>query len=191
MNHPALIVLDFINDIVHAEGKFASGTSFAQEIAQANQAIAHCRAKNWPVIFVKVGFNEGYHECPAHSPIFGGAKKSGALALAGWGTEFHTDLDFRPEDIVVIKHRISPFYATSLEALLRVKSIDTVVLCGVSTAWAVEASARDAHDRDYHVVVLSDACSAHDRELHNNALTVLRSIAQVVDTATWLKDSTN
>lgn len=54
-----------------------------------------------------------------------------------------------PEDAVVVKHRISPFYATGLEAVLRAQRVERLVIAGVSSTWAVQAAARDAHDRDY------------------------------------------
>lgn len=180
----ALIVLDLINDIVHAEGKLAGGGTAAHAaardlVARNNAVIAHARASQWPVIFVKVGFSDTYAEHPQASPFFGRARTAGALALGGWGTAFVDTLDVLPTDSVVVKHRISAFYGTTLEAILRANRIDTVMLTGVSTTWAVESTARDAHDRDYQVIVIEDACAARSEEDHRQALKNIAAIGTV------------
>lgn len=180
----ALIVLDLINDIVHAEGKLAGGGTAAQAAARnlvtANNAvIAHARASGWPVIFVKVGFSSNHAEHPKDSPFFGKARGAGALVLDGWGTAFVDGLDVQPTDSVVTKHRIGAFYGTALEPILRTHHVERVVLTGVSTTWAVESTARDAHDRDYQVVVVEDACAARSEDDHRQALKNLAAIATV------------
>jgi nicotinamidase-related amidase len=82
--------------------------------------------------------------------------------------------------MVVIKPRVSAFYGTHLESALRARKIERVVLAGVSTTWAVQAAARDAHDRDYQVVVVEDLCTASTAAEHEASMDVLRRIARVV-----------
>jgi nicotinamidase-related amidase len=48
--------------------------------------------------------------------------------------------------------------------VLRSHKVERLILAGVSTAWAVRATARDAHGRDYQVVVVEDACAAASEE---------------------------
>jgi ureidoacrylate peracid hydrolase len=62
------------------------------------------------------------------------------------------------EDIVIHKHRWSAFFQTSLELALRARGIDTVILAGLSTDVGVAATAYSARDRDFGLVVVSDAC---------------------------------
>jgi len=88
-------------------------------------------------------------------------------------------MDVRPDDIIVIKHRISALYGTKLETILRAKKIERVVICGVSTTYVVEATARELHDRDYQVVIISDACNAATKESHEASLSALSPIAQI------------
>lgn len=181
----ALLVIDFINDIVHPKGKItrcAERIIKNKVITRANQAIAHARKKSWPIIFVKVGFHTGYLECPKHSPLFGLAPAHEALLLNSWGTEFHEDLDIKPMDMKMIKHRVSCFYATPLEAILHAQAINTLLLIGVATNMTIEHTARDAHDRDYAVIVIQDACETASKEAHEAALENLGRIAQVIDT---------
>lgn len=179
----ALIVIDFINDIVNLESKTASSAKFVAEhgvIAKANEAIALARTANWPIIFVKVGFSQGYPECPPDSPVFSAAKQHGMLQIGAWGTEYHPDLDIRPDDISIIKRRVSAFYNTDLETILHAQGIDTVVLCGVSTAMTIDHTVRDAHDRDYQVIVLADACGAPDQARHDAALLLVKYLSKVM-----------
>jgi biuret amidohydrolase len=130
-----------------------------------------------------VGFSPRYHEQPKHSPFFGKAHEFRALELEQWGTEFHPELRVAPSDFVVTKSRVNVFYNTPLESLLRAQGIERVVLLGVSTTWAVEAAARDAHDRDYRVAVVEDACAAHDEEQHRASIRHLAAIADITTTA--------
>ena len=45
---------------------------------------------------------------------------------------------------------------------------------------AVQAAARDAHDRDYQVLVLEEACAAASDEEHRRSIEVLGGIARIV-----------
>lgn len=183
----ALIALDFINDIVHPDSPMAGAAAQVAErgvIENANTAIAHARANQWLVVQVKVGFGPGYAECPKHSPLFGAAKDNGVLQLGTWGTEFHEALDSVPanpeREFTVEKPRVNAFYATPLEALLRANAVDTLFLCGVSTSWAVQSTARDGHDRDYRIRIIEDACATDDIEDHNASIRQLSRISEIV-----------
>ena len=183
-----LLVVDFINEIVHADGKIPSCAAMVAEgnvMQQANQAMAAARSQQVPVIHVKVAFSSDYIECPAHSPVFSAAKKYRALELGTWGTEFHADMDLQPSDHVMVKHRISAYYATPLAAILDAQQVREVVLTGVSTNMAIETTARELHDRGFIVTVLDDACAAADIEIHRASLKNLARCASVMTVAEW------
>jgi len=102
----ALLILDFINDIVHPDGKIASAAGFVKEhkvMAHANASIAFARKHQLPVVWVKVGFSSNYQECPRQSPIFTRVKQLQALQLETWGTEFHEEMKVATNDFVLIK----------------------------------------------------------------------------------------
>jgi nicotinamidase-related amidase len=80
--------------------------------------------------------------------------------LGTWGTEVHSALAPQPGDFDIVKHRVSPFYATNLEPVLRANQIQRLYLSGVSSSGAVLSAAKDGHDRDYDVFVLDDCCCA-------------------------------
>ncbi|QDH30935.1 isochorismatase family cysteine hydrolase [Burkholderia pseudomallei] len=179
----ALIGLDYIVDIMHPTGKIARSAAHAAQrdvVGRFNRALAAAKQKDWLRIGVKVGFEPGYADLPTHSPMFGRAQAFGALDLSGAGTAFHPDLDATAFQLVVVKPRVSAFYATRLEAALRARRIERVIVAGVSTAWAVQAAARDAHDRDYEVLVLEDACAAATEDEHQHSIDTLRGIARIV-----------
>ncbi len=183
MKKTALLVLDFINDIVHPEGKIAGSANFIKEhhvFEKANKVIAFARQHTIPIVFVKVGFSQGHAECPENSPIFGGAKKLQALQLNTWGTEFYAGIDVQPQDLMMVKHRVSAFYGTALEAFLRANKIEDLIIIGVSTDMAVQTTAREAHDRDYQVTIVADACAAGNQENHDDALRLVGRVAKVV-----------
>lgn len=179
----ALIGLDYIVDIIHPSGRPARCAAHAAErdvVAKANKAFAIAQRHQWLRILIKVGFERGYVDLPKQSPVFGRAEEYGAFALDGPGTDFHPDLHADLANLIVVKPRVSPFYGTRLEAALRANRIERVVLAGVSTTWAVQGAARDAHDRDYEVWVLEEACAAADEDEHKRSMDMLAGIARVV-----------
>ncbi|TDD83850.1 isochorismatase family cysteine hydrolase [Actinomadura rubrisoli] len=181
---PALLVLDLINDVAHPDGKFA-GHGYAKEVARRGvldrtaAALHRARATGIPVIYVVVGFSPTYVECPADSPIFGDAPRQRKLTLGEWGTRIHDAVKPQDGEPLVVKHRISPFYGTSLDLLLRNQRVDTLLLTGVSTDLVVLSTAREGHDRDFRIRVLADATAATNEELHESALRLLARTAEV------------
>lgn len=181
----ALITIDFINDIVHPDGKIPSCAAMVAQrevLERTNRAIAWARAHAIPVVHVKVGFPSDYANCPSGSPVFGAAPRLQALRLGDWGCDLHAALDVQPHDFIDVKSRVSIFYGTRLESLLRARRIEHLVLAGVSSNMAVEMAAREAHDRDYQVTVLADCCAAASAELHAQCMGgTLARLANVID----------
>lgn len=67
-------------------------------------------------------------------------------------------------EYVVPKRRYSAFFATDLELLLRGKGIEHLFICGGMTDICVHFTAVDAHQRNYHIHVLKEACHTHSPE---------------------------
>src|SRR5690606_16598011 len=180
------LVLDMQNDLVHDDGPNGKGplgeqVRERQLISKTATAIQKAREAGVLVGFVRVGFSAGYPECPPNSQVFSAAPKHGLFKLGGWGTEIHPDLEQREGDIQVVKHRVSPFYSTTLEAQLRANNITRIYCSGVSTQAVVQATVRDGHDRDYEVILLEDLCAAHSEQEHSNSV---QSIARFCKTET-------
>lgn len=65
------------------------------------------------------------------------------------------------------------FYATDLECILQARSIRTILVCGVTTEVCVHTTVREANDRGYHCVVVSDACASYRPDFHAAALAMI------------------
>ncbi|MBB4303241.1 nicotinamidase-related amidase [Rhodobium orientis] len=178
-----LLVMDMLNDLVHPDGMGAkSYVPLCQErgVYDATKlAIRRAREAGVMVGYVRVGFSPDYAECPPGSPVFSKARDNNVFTLGGWGTEVFPD--FAPEegDPDIVKHRVSPFYGTKLEPLLRAQGISRLILTGVSTNGVVSAAVREGHDRDYECVLLEDCCAGATREEHDFALAGLKRYATV------------
>lgn len=178
------LVLDLENDLVHEDGPNGKSPLGEQVrgrrvIANTQAALAKARAAGIKVGYVRVGFSPDYRECPPNSPIFSAARKNGLFKLGTWGTEIHPDVAPKPEDFQIVKHRVSPFYATHLEAVLRANGITRIYCSGVSSNAVVQATVREGHDRDYEIVVLEDCCAALSAEEHATAIANLKRFCTV------------
>jgi nicotinamidase-related amidase len=105
------------------------------------------------------------------NPTFVAMKSAGLLLLDNAETQIMDALAPRPTEPVVVKHRVGPFGATPLEAILRARRIETLVLLGVSTSGVVLSAVRHAADADYRVVVVEDGCADPDEEVHRVLMT--------------------
>jgi len=175
MSSSIYLVLDMMNDLVHADGPngnapYGQQARERQIVEKTRAAIDKARAAGVAIGFVRVGFSPDYRECPPNSPIFSGAKKAGIFQLGTWGTESHPDLGQSEADYDIVKHRVSPFYATSLEAILSAKEITRIYCSGISTNAVVQAAVREGHDRDFEMVVLEDCCCGLTTEEHEIAV---------------------
>ena len=179
----ALLVLDLINDTVHPDSPMAVAAECAIEnsvVSKTNRLANYFRQQGALIVFVKLGYSDHYAECsPKEWSLLSQARLYKGFQLGTWGTEYHQKLDARYGDVHIVKHRISPFYATGLEAILRGQGIERLVLTGVSTDYVVQSCAREAHDRDYEVIVIGDACAAATREIHLQALESLGRLVAI------------
>lgn len=180
----AFVFIDFINEIVDSKGKLA-GKGYAK-FAEANNSLQNtatllnnARASGSAIIHVRIGFSPDYKEQPENSPLFGAAKKFGALKLGDWGTEFHPLVSPVLDEVVIVKHRVSPFYGTPLNLILKTYGVKKLVLSGCATDVAVQSAARDAHDRDYACIVAADCCIAASEDDHHQALRMLAKVASI------------
>ncbi|HAR1322618.1 TPA: cysteine hydrolase [Enterococcus faecium] len=68
--------------------------------------------------------------------------------------------------LTITKYNPSAFFGTSLDLQLRRRGIETIILSGVATTNGVYATALDAFQHGYHVVLAEDACIDRDKESH-------------------------
>jgi nicotinamidase-related amidase len=80
------------------------------------------------------------------------------------------ELNQQPSDYTVTKLNIGAFYGTALDQILRRRGVTQVFIAGVATGSGVEATARQAYDRGYNVVLVTDAMTDLDAEMHRHAV---------------------
>lgn len=185
----ALIIIDLINDITGKHG--LSNACYEQTaarnlIAATRETARQARQREIPVVWVRVGFADDWHDIPAGSPMFHRAKESGALKLSGSGCDWADGTDVQKEDICFVKKGVSAFAGNDLLIWLRKAGIDHIVLAGVSTVMAIQSTARYAHDSGFYVSVAEDLCAAPTAELHQISLEMLRPMATITTSAAWL-----
>lgn len=80
------------------------------------------------------------------------------------------EVEPQPNDIVLKKSSASIFLGTNFEFMLRNRSITTILFTGIATEIGIESSARDASNRGFYPVVVSDCVSSPDKEGHERSL---------------------
>ena len=89
---------------------------------------------------------------------------AGHMALKG-EPAYDVVADIAPRDgeLVLDKNTSSAFHSTAIELFLRNMGIETMVLTGVAADMCVFATALDAADRGFHVIIAADACETFDK----------------------------
>ena len=158
----AVLIMDYENDIV---GMFPEGVR-GSLIERASAILKKARQAKIQVIYVAVRFRDGYPEVNPQNKLFSGLKKTGLVVEGTPGAEIDSRLAPQPGDIVVTKRRVGAFPTTDLETILRSKSINKLVMFGLSTSGVVLSTVRWAADMDYSMAVVSDACADFDPEVN-------------------------
>jgi nicotinamidase-related amidase len=79
-----------------------------------------------------------------------------------------------PGEMVVNKTSSGPLNSTKLDQILHNLGIDSLVVCGLTTAVCVTQTAREMADRSFRVIVAEDACTEWSQEMHEAALMAFR-----------------
>ena len=173
-------------------------------VAPINHFHTAARVLGVPIIHVRSGLRKGGEDDTKGIksawrlvfPLYAGdIPNADAYAIEGspW-TEFVTDI--APTDLVVnTKKRLSAFYPTDLDFLLRNMDVRTIVINGGFTDCCVLNTAFDASNRNYRVVVLADLVRGTNEDMEATALKIISlHLGLVVDSeallAEWQK-STN
>ena len=83
-------------------------------------------------------------------------------------------------DFVIPKHFASIFIGTEFESMMRNRHVETLIFTGIATEIGIDSSARDAGNRGFYPVVVSDCVSSASKEMHEAALKVLPAVSLVM-----------
>lgn len=182
----ALIIIDMQRDFCSPGGYAHQAgldiTRMQAVVSQAKQLLNTARAARVMVVHTREGHLPDLSDCPpvklARSVTAGAAIGSlgplGRLLVRGeQGHDFVEELRPRPGELVIDKPGYSAFHQTLLGKHLAAQGIEQLVLCGVTTEVCVHSTLRDAVDRGYRCVTVSDATAASQPELQAPALAMI------------------
>jgi nicotinamidase-related amidase len=89
-------------------------------------------------------------------------------------------------ETVIDKPGKGAFYATDLELILRNHAIKTLIMCGVTTEVCVNTTVREANDRGFECVVLSDCVGSYFPQFQEAALAMVKAQGGIFG---WVSDS--
>ncbi len=175
----ALLVVDMQNAFCSPEGHLARlgyGVAPLQAaIIPVQRLVAAAREAHVPVIFTRSVLKPDYSDGGiVVRELFPQVKEVGGVAAGSWDAEIIAQVTPLPGEIVIKKTRYSAFYKTRLEEVLLDLKVDTVLVCGVTTAACVESTARDACFRDFRVCLVADATAEVDPALHDAAIRTIQ-----------------
>ena len=157
----ALLVMDYQNGIFARIPEAGDAL-----LAGARQLIASLRDHGATIAYVRVGFADGETPSGTMGQRIGREAARTMFHADSPDTQIHDEIAPAPDDIVVRKTRVGPFGTTDLHEQLQARGIDTLILAGISTSGVVLSTVRDAHDRDYRLIVLSDLCADPEADVH-------------------------
>ena len=159
----ALVLIDLQNGIVAMDVKPQPSSDV---VARSRRLADAFRAAQAPVVLVTVGHIDGKD---ALSPTLDTPAAAAAKPPAGW-SDVVAEMNAQPSDMRIMKRQWGAFYGTELDLQLRRRGIRTIVLAGISTNVGVESTARDAFERGYDQVFVTDAMASPAAEAHANTL---------------------
>jgi len=186
----ALIVVDMQNDFCHAEGWFGcKGIDVAPmkkpiaAIAGLSDALRYAGAR---IVWLNWGIRADRANLPpsvlyrgkrsAETAGYGEPSSSGhgpSLVQGSWGAAQIAELPAQPGDISVDKHRLSGFWDSELDSVLREAGITTLLFSGINTDRCVFSTLQDAGFLGYDCILIEDAVGTPSPQYVTDAIIFL------------------
>jgi len=171
-----LVNIDLQNDFLHPDGCYCKNgidISHMQRVVEpVKELVAACRPRRVPVVWTR----HGTHGVEDGGPFMElrPVLREGGLRIGTWGYEILAEMQPNAEDWFVEKNRLSAFFQTNLELVLRGLGAETVLLTGVLTNQCVGATCKDALFRDFKPVVVEEATGTTLPHLHEPVIEMIR-----------------
>jgi ureidoacrylate peracid hydrolase len=172
----ALLLIDLQNDFLHPAGWYATnGIDIAhmqRVIEPTHRLLDAARAAGVPVVWTRHGYRDARDAGPFMElrPFL----KEGGLRLGTWGFELYEEFEPAADDWLVEKSRLSAFFDTKLDTVLRGLNAETILIGGVLTNQCIAATSKDANFRNYKPIVVEEATGTTLPHLHEPALEMVR-----------------
>jgi biuret amidohydrolase len=195
----ALVIIDMQRDFLEPGG---FGEALGNDVSRLQAAVAPCKAVltaarglGMLVIHTREGHRSDLSDAPPHKVERGDpATRIGAVGPMGRilvrGEPGH---DIIPElypangEPIVDKPGKGAFYQTDLELMLKNRSVDTLFVCGVTTEVCVNTTIREANDRGFRCIALSDCCASYFPEFHEVGLAMIKAQGGIFGSVTGSK----
>ncbi|MEV0568058.1 isochorismatase family cysteine hydrolase [Dactylosporangium sp. NPDC050588] len=181
----ALLVIDMQRDFMEPGG---FGETLGNDVAQLRRVIeptaallAACRALGLTVIHTREGHLPDLSDCPPAklnrgepSMRIGAPGPMGRILIRGeHGHDIIDELAPAGDELVIDKPGKGAFYNTSLGDVLVARGIRSLVVTGVTTEVCVHTTVREANDRGYECLVLSDCVGSYFPEFQEAGLRMI------------------
>lgn len=181
----AALFIDMQRDFLEPGG---FGESLGNDVSLLQKAVGPCqdllaalRRQGVFVVHTREGHRPDLSDAPraklergAPRGRIGDAGPMGRILVRGEpGHDIVPELAPLPEEPVIDKPGKGAFYATDLALVLASRQVDTLFVCGVTTEVCVHTTVREANDRGYRCVVVSDCCASYFPEFHEVALRMI------------------
>jgi nicotinamidase-related amidase len=151
MTTTAVLVIDMQQGLCEGEGRAWASDAV---IARINQLTHRLREAGVPIVFIQHESTTGY------------------LAHGTREWQLADGLQVQPGDLRVRKKTPDAFLNTDLEALLKARGVDEVIVCGMHTEFCIDTTTRRALALGYPVTLVADA--------HTSAGNAVLSAPQVI-----------
>jgi nicotinamidase-related amidase len=194
----ALVIIDMQRDFMEPGG---FGETLGNDVSRLATAVkpigavlAAARRLGMLVIHTREGHLPDLSDAPpakvergAPSLRIGDPGPMGRILIRGEaGHDIIAELYPLDSEIVIDKPGKGAFYATELGEILQNYGIENLLVCGVTTEVCVNTTVREANDRGYRCVVLSDGCASYFPEFHEMGLKMIKAQGGIFG---WVSDS--
>ena len=192
----ALVVIDMQRDFVECGG---FGEALGNDVTKLQAIIptvaallALFRAKGWPILYTRECHLPDLSDCPPAKRLrgkgalrIGDAGPMGRLLVRGEsGASIVPECAPLPGEMVIDKPGKGMFFATDCESLLRGAGVTHLVFAGVTTEVCVQTSMREANDRGFECLLVSDATESYFPEFQAAAIEMIVAQGGIVGWAT-------
>lgn len=197
-NQTALVVIDMQRDFLLPGG---FGESLGNDVSQLGKVVpplvdllAAARASGIIVIHTREGHEPDLSDCPpaklnrgAPSKRIGDPGKFGRILIRGeYGHDIIDELAPIDGEVVIDKPGKGAFYATGLSDVLTGAGITQLLVTGVTTEVCVHTTTREANDRGYQCLVVSDCVGSYFADFHRVGLEMIKAQGGIFG---WVADS--
>ena len=195
----ALIVIDMQRDFLLPGGfgeTLGNDVSLLQQVVPPlAEVLAAARDSGLLVIHTREGHLPDLSDCPPAklqrgkpSQRIGDVGPHGRILIRGeYGHDIIDELAPIDGEIVIDKPGKGAFYATELGAILEEAGITHLIVTGVTTEVCVHTTVREANDRGYDALVLSDCVGSYFPEFQRVGLEMVAAQGGIFG---WVADST-